>query len=77
MKITLAVATVAAVVGAVAGADAADLYKGGSLKDAPALLPPSTWTGCYIGGYAGGAFLDKDVLSRRVDVLNSNHPTFT
>jgi outer membrane immunogenic protein len=41
-------------------ANAADLYKGGSLKDAPDYLPPITWTGFYIGGHIGGAFDDNN-----------------
>jgi outer membrane immunogenic protein len=35
---------------------------------APAIAPPPifTWTGCYIGGFVGGAFAERDVLN--VDV---------
>ena len=58
MKMTLAAATVAAIVGVAGAANAADLYKGGSLKDAPAYVPPPTWTGFYIGGHVGGAWGD-------------------
>ena len=58
MKKTLAAATVAALVGVAGAANAADLYKGGSLKDAPAYVPPPTWTGFYIGGHVGGAWGD-------------------
>ena len=36
-------------------ANAADFY-GGSLKDAPAFVPPPTWSGFYIGGHVGGAW---------------------
>ncbi len=56
MKKTLAAATVAALVGVAGAANAADLYKGGSLKDAPAFVPPPTWTGFYIGAHVGGAW---------------------
>jgi outer membrane immunogenic protein len=54
MKKTLAAATVAALVGVAGAANAADLYKGGSLKDVPAYVPPPTWTGFYIGAHVGG-----------------------
>jgi outer membrane immunogenic protein len=59
MKKTLAVATFAALVGVAGAANAADLYKGGSLKDAPApYVPVSTWTGFYIGAHVGGFWAD-------------------
>ena len=58
MKKTLAAATVAALVGVAGAANAADLYKGGSLKDAPAYVPPPTWTGFYIGAHVGGFWAD-------------------
>jgi outer membrane immunogenic protein len=41
-------------------ANAADLYKGGSLKDAPEYMPPISWTGFYFGGHAGVAFDDNE-----------------
>ncbi len=56
MKKTLAAATVAALVSVAGAANAADLYKGGSLKDAPVFVPPPTWTGFYIGAHVGGAW---------------------
>ena len=60
MKVTTAAATVAALVGVAGAASAADLYKGGSLKDAPpAFVPPTTWTGFYIGGHVGGFWTDN------------------
>ncbi len=54
MKKTLAAATVAALVGVAGAASAADLYHGGSMKDAPVYVPPATWTGFYIGAHVGG-----------------------
>jgi outer membrane immunogenic protein len=47
---------------AVAGsASAADIYKGGSLKDAPVpYVPAITWTGFYFGVNAGAAFGDRN-----------------
>jgi outer membrane immunogenic protein len=58
MKKTLAAATVAALVGVAGAAHAADLYKGGSMKDVPAYVPPPTWTGFYIGAHVGGFWAD-------------------
>ncbi len=58
MKKTLAAATIAALVGAVGAANAADLYRGGSMKDVPAYAPPPTWTGFYIGAHVGGIWAD-------------------
>ncbi|MGA9264960.1 MAG: porin family protein, partial [Rhodomicrobium sp.] len=57
MKMTLAAATVAALVGVAGAANAADLYKG-STKDVPVYVPPPTWTGFYIGAHVGGAWAD-------------------
>jgi opacity protein-like surface antigen len=58
MKKTLAAATLAALVGVAGAANAADLYKGGSMKDAPVYVPPPTWTGFYIGAHVGGFWAD-------------------
>ncbi len=58
MKKTIAAATVAALMGVAGAASAADLYKGGSMKDAPVYVPPPTWTGFYIGAHVGGAWAD-------------------
>jgi opacity protein-like surface antigen len=58
MKKTLAAATLAALVGVAGAANAADLYKGGSMKDVPAYVPPPTWTGFYIGAHVGGIWAD-------------------
>ena len=61
MKKTLAAATVAALVGVAGAASAADLYKGGSLKDVPVYVPPPLWTGFYIGGHMGIAWSRLDL----------------
>ncbi len=59
MKKTLTAATVAALVGIAGAANAADLYRGGGMKDAaPAYVPTPTWTGFYIGGHVGGFWAD-------------------
>jgi outer membrane immunogenic protein len=58
MKKTLAAATLAALVGVAGAASAADLYKGGSMKDVPVYVPPPTWTGFYIGAHVGGFWAD-------------------
>ena len=74
MKKTLAAATVAALVGVAGAASAADLYKGGgSLKDAPILPPPPTWTGFYIGAHVGGAWgeLKNDYYDNWNNVVDS------
>ncbi len=63
MKKTLAAATVAALVGAVGAASAADMYPGG-LKEAPAFVPPPLWTGFYIGANVGGAWADLHNIDR-------------
>jgi outer membrane immunogenic protein len=65
MKKTLAAATVAALVGVAGAANAADLYKGGSMKDVPAYVPPPTWTGFYIGAHVGGFW--ADIKDRDID----------
>ena len=61
MKKTLAAATIAALVGVAGAANAADLYKGGSLKDVPVYVPPPLWTGFYIGGHMGIAWSRLDL----------------
>ena len=55
MTKTFAAATFVALFGVVGAANAADFYHG-SLKDAPAFVPPPMWTGFYIGGHVGGAW---------------------
>ncbi|MBT3070591.1 porin family protein [Rhodomicrobium sp. Az07] len=56
-KIILGVASVVALS---SSAFAADLYKGGSLKDAPVYEAPATWTGFYLGVHGGYGFGDLD-----------------
>lgn len=41
-------------------ANAGGLYEE-SLKDAPIAPPVAIWTGCYVGGHAGGAWGDDDL----------------
>ena len=65
MKKTPAAATVAALVGVAGAANATDLYKGGSMKDVPAYVPPPTWTGFYIGAHVGGFW--ADIQNRDLD----------
>jgi opacity protein-like surface antigen len=78
MKKTLAAATIAALVGVAGAASAADLYKGGSMKDAPVFVPPPTWTGFYLGAHVGGAWGDnKNGVDGRYDrgVKDAQDPT--
>ena len=48
-------------------ASAADIYnKGGSLKDEPVYVAPTTWAGFYAGIHAGASFGDElEVTSER------------
>ena len=56
MRRTL-LATLAIMMAGSVGAIAADLPQRPSYKAAPVMVvPPPTWTGCYIGGNLGGAF---------------------
>ena len=71
MKKTLAAATVAALMGVAGAANAADLDKGGSMKDAPAYVPPPTWTGFYIGAHVGGFW--ADINNRDVNDFLGTH----
>jgi outer membrane immunogenic protein len=41
-----------------------------------AIAPVSTWTGCYVGGYAGGAWADRDG-ARFTDLGNANFGSFS
>jgi outer membrane immunogenic protein len=64
MKTLLSTAMLASLL--VAGAaQAADM----PLKAAPRVAPPFSWTGCYIGGYVGGAWASKDV--RATELTNN------
>jgi len=61
MKMTLAAATVAALVGVAGIAGAADISAApaagvGGLKDGPIVAPPPGWTGFYVGAHIGGAW---------------------
>jgi hypothetical protein len=47
-----------AAIAAAGSADAADLRV--PRARAPAILPVYNWTGCYVGGYVGGAWHDYD-----------------
>jgi outer membrane immunogenic protein len=50
---------IASVLGAVSGAQAADLRDyGGSMKDAPYEAAPAIWSGFYVGGHIGGLWND-------------------
>ena len=60
LKSALLGATILAGAGALAGANAADVYsRGGSLKDGPVDYRPAiTWTGFYVGAHVGSTFDD-------------------
>ncbi|ADP72441.1 hypothetical protein Rvan_3246 [Rhodomicrobium vannielii ATCC 17100] len=45
-------------------AQAAEIYRGGGLKDVPEVIPVQTWTGFYLGGNVGGAFVDNNNKNR-------------
>ncbi|CAL8973684.1 hypothetical protein RHODGE_RHODGE_00883 [Rhodoplanes serenus] len=53
-------ATVAAV-GMVGAASAADLSARMPVKAPPVIAPVFSWTGCYVGGFVGGAWAGEDV----------------
>lgn len=53
-------------------AQAADLGRGGSLKDEPVYEPIISWTGFYLGGHLGGTFGDSiDYVGLPTDDLDS------
>ena len=64
---------------AAAAASAADVYqRGGGLKDAPVdYLPAITWTGFYVGGHVGAAFLGLDDSFRAEGSFFSDDDTET
>ncbi len=72
MQKTLVAATLAAVLGMSGGAYAADLAAaGGSMKDAPAYVPETIWTGFYVGaGIAGG--MSNDDLKGSITGKNND-----
>jgi outer membrane immunogenic protein len=43
--------------------NAADMYAGGGMKDAPIYAPPSTWTGIHVGLGVGGEAVDHRLSS--------------
>jgi outer membrane immunogenic protein len=63
MQKTLAAATVAALLGASGTTLAADIYSGG-LKDGPAYVPASSWTGLYVGATIGAVYGTGKVTDR-------------
>ncbi|MGO9547192.1 MAG: outer membrane protein [Rhodomicrobium sp.] len=59
-------------------AQAADLYGGyGGYKDEPVFVPPPSWQGFYIGGYAGWAWTDVNPGSNVVLLGSENLPLGT
>jgi len=79
MRKTLVCAAAAAYLGMAGSAVAGGMYEGeGSMKDAPAPLPPvATWTGFYIGaGVGAGAVvheLDVDAYHNNYSYQNCGH----
>jgi outer membrane immunogenic protein len=69
MTLTKLLRTSAAALGALAvasGANAADMYAGGGLKEAP-YVPPPLWTGFYIGAHIGAAWENINTEHFRYD----------
>ena len=52
-----------AVVGMVGAASAADLSARMPVKAPPVIAPVFSWTGCYIGGFVGGAWTQDDATT--------------
>jgi len=69
---------VASVVALSSSAFAADLYKGGSLKDGPVYEAPAAWTGFYVGGNVGYGFsADRgDIAGKVIDGGGNPAKTF-
>ena len=68
MRRTLLATLAITMVGSV-GALAADLPQRPSYKAAPVMVvPPPTWTGCYIGGNLGGAFGNANASTAGAEV---------
>jgi outer membrane immunogenic protein len=63
-----------AAIAAAGSADAADLRV--PRARAPAILPLYNWTGCYVGGYVGGAWHDHDGATF-TDLGNANFASFS
>jgi outer membrane immunogenic protein len=70
---------VASVIGAVNGAQAADLRDyGGSMKDGPYEAPAAIWSGLYVGGHLGGLWSDagdNGIFKRHKCKYDSEVPT--
>lgn len=62
LKTALLGATILVSAGVISGANAADVYSRGSIKDTGPVdyLPAISWNGFYFGANAGGLFLDED-----------------
>ena len=70
-------ATVAIAALGSASALAADLPQRPTYKAAPVMMaPPTTWTGCYIGGNIGGAFGDASVSGPAGGTVSTNGSGF-
>jgi outer membrane immunogenic protein len=52
-----------AVLGFAGAASAADLRARMPVKAPPVIAPVFSWTGCYIGGYVGGAWSSDDIVA--------------
>src|SRR4249920_519962 len=68
-KLGTGVLTVCALIGTAGAADLRVPVK------APALVPLFNWTSCYIGGYVGGAWNERDATF--TDLGNSNFRAFS
>jgi outer membrane immunogenic protein len=64
LKSVLLGATVLMGAGAISAANAADIYKGGGLKDESGYVPAITWAGFYAGVQAGSVFGDEFTFER-------------
>jgi outer membrane immunogenic protein len=76
MQKTLLAASLAAVIGMGGSAYAADIYSGGSsLKDAPAVMPDTSWTGFYVGVGIGAGMFDDNLKSSLTYHRNNDDPS--
>jgi outer membrane immunogenic protein len=66
--------TVVAAFGFVGTAVAADLPARMPVKALPVIAPGFSWTGCYIGGYVGGAWSDREATAFDRGTYNSFTP---
>ena len=74
-KTVLAGAT-AATLGIVGAASAADLPARYPALSPPLIVPVFSWTGCYLGGYAGGAWADHVTAYDRNNLAAQAGPPF-